>query len=148
MQDKGTVVGSADMGDYIVFKSINFGNGMAEVQMATAVDAAHANQRIELRLDSPTGTLIGTYQPQSSGTWTTFINGSAPLNASTTGTHNLYFVMNATAQDQAGVADIDWIKLLPISAPTLLLNTTSKIIEPLNAKLYRLNGQHTINSVH
>ena len=58
-----------------------------------ATDLPAAGQ-IAIRLDSPTGTLVGTLQGVNTGTWQTYTTASCPVSGAT-GLHNLYLVFTA-----------------------------------------------------
>ena len=57
---------------------------------------------IELRLDSPTGQLIGTLKATPTGTWSTYTQQATPLTGAT-GIHDLYLVFVGGR----GVANVD-----------------------------------------
>ncbi|OAM88932.1 hypothetical protein AW736_09110 [Termitidicoccus mucosus] len=84
----GLNVKSISNGDWIKFSNVDFGSG-ATGFIARASGTEGGN--IELRLDSPSGTLIGTCVVASTGsdhTWKTF---PSEVNSSTaTGVHDLY----------------------------------------------------------
>jgi len=83
----GRNVGFIDNGDYIKVKGVNFGSG------ATSFDARVASAtnggNIELRLDSVTGTLVGTCSVQGTGGWQTWTTRSCAVSGAT-GIHDLY----------------------------------------------------------
>lgn len=93
----GSGIGYINKGDYLVFNRINFGNG------ATSFKANVANSgtsNIELRLNSPTGTLIGTLSVASTGSWNTYQEQSCNIDK-VTGEKDLYLVFS-------GAVNIDW----------------------------------------
>src|SRR4029450_12955532 len=68
----GMNVTSINNGDYIKVKAVNFGTGA--VSFDARVASASSGGSIELRLDSQTGTLVGTCAVLGTGglqTWTT-----------------------------------------------------------------------------
>ncbi len=83
----GINVGYIENGDWIKVKGVNFGSG------ATSFDARVASAtnggNIELRLDSPTGTLVGTCSVQGTGGWQTWVTKSCTVRGAT-GVHDLY----------------------------------------------------------
>lgn len=85
----GRNVCNIEDGDYIKVKGVDFGSG------ATSFDARVASESsggtIELHLDSPTGTLVGTCDVPSSGWWQTWITKSCTVSGAS-GVHDLYFV--------------------------------------------------------
>lgn len=62
---RGMNVGFIDHGDYLKIKNVNFGAGAAAFEARVA--SAGSGGNIELRLDSPTGTLAGTCAVQNTG---------------------------------------------------------------------------------
>ena len=90
-QRVGNGVGQLDNGDWIEYKGLNFGGGVSTFQAAIAVTAAYANQKIQLRLDGPTGQLIGTLTPRATGGWFSYTLQSTSV-SKVSGIHDLYFV--------------------------------------------------------
>lgn len=85
----GQDVGYISNGSYAVYNSINFNNSPNTFQARVASGTNGGN--IQVRLDSPTGTLLGTCAVNSTGGWQTWATVSCSLNSSS-GTHNLYLV--------------------------------------------------------
>lgn len=102
----GAFVGSFDGGDSLTFRSLDFGIGRTSLAVALAVDPAYAGQTFAVRLDSASGTTIGTMTAASTGSWTRFLTQTLPI-TSTTGMHDVFIV----ATGGAGIANIDWISL-------------------------------------
>lgn len=95
--DSGSGVGYINSGDYLVYKNIDFGSG------ATSFKAMVANaitSDIELRLNSPSGTLIGTLSVKSTEDWNTYEEQTCSINK-VTGVNDLYLVFT-------GPVNIDW----------------------------------------
>jgi len=93
----GRGIGYITSGDYLVYKSIDFGNG------ATSFKAKVANSNtsnIELRLNGPNGTLIGTLSVKSTGDWNTYEEQTCSI-SKVTGINDLYLVFK-------GPVNIDW----------------------------------------
>jgi arabinoxylan arabinofuranohydrolase len=74
-------------GSYIKVKGVNFGDGATSFEARVA--SATSGGNIELRLDSLTGTLIGTCAVQGTGGWQTWVTKSCTINGAT-GIHDLY----------------------------------------------------------
>ena len=74
-------------GDYIKVKGVDFGTGATsfEARVASATNGGN----IELRLDSPTGTLIGTCAVDGTGGWQAWTTKSCKVSGAT-GKHDLY----------------------------------------------------------
>ncbi|HTI21830.1 MAG TPA: family 43 glycosylhydrolase [Kutzneria sp.] len=83
----GMNVGWIDNGDYIKIKGVAFGTGAGS--FSARVASAAAGGRIEARLDSATGTLVGTCNVSGTGGWQTWTTVSCPV-SNATGTHDLY----------------------------------------------------------
>jgi beta-glucanase (GH16 family) len=106
----GRVVGYFDAGDWMKFENLDFGAGVRRLVMSVAKGSAGGS--VELRLDSPTGTLIGTFIAQPTGSWDLYTEQEINI-AETRGVHDLYLV-GAGAR---GVANIDWFRFFPDAAP-------------------------------
>jgi arabinoxylan arabinofuranohydrolase len=88
-EDNGTggrAVSFIDNNDWIKIKGVAFGTGAAAFTARAA--SATSGGRIELRLDSSTGTLAGTCTVPGTGGWQSWADVTCP--ASATGTHDLY----------------------------------------------------------
>ncbi|QUL54038.1 family 43 glycosylhydrolase [Paenibacillus tritici] len=85
--DGGMNVGFIDHGDFIKIKNVNFGAGAAAFEARVA--SAGSGGTIELRLDSPTGTLIGTCAVQNTGGWQSWKTTTCAVSGAN-GTHDLY----------------------------------------------------------
>lgn len=85
-------VGYFEAGDWLRFAAMDFGpNGASSFQLGVAVQDSNAGRQFELRLDRPTGQLIGTLTLSGTGSWTSFTTqyGSA---VSVAGVHDVYVV--------------------------------------------------------
>ena len=104
---KKSIIGYLDSGDWTKYGPINFGNGSLRTFTARlAVESGWEGKKIRLRLDSPTGRLLGTLTTRSTGGWDRHKEQSAAIER-VTGTHMLYLVF----EGGAGVATIDAFKL-------------------------------------
>jgi hypothetical protein len=104
----GTVVSDIVSSSWLEYANVDFGaSGLTLLQANVAVDPAAAGKQIEARLDSRTGTVIGTLTTTSTGGWSTFATESASI-TSTTGVHDVYLVPVGTGLSD--YAKIDWIK--------------------------------------
>ncbi len=68
---------------------MDFGNGVGGFQARVA--SATSGGNIEIRLDSPTGTLIGTCPVEGTGDWQTYTDAKCVVSG-VTGKHDLYLV--------------------------------------------------------
>ena len=105
--DGGSGVGYIEKGNYMVFNNIDFGNGATSFK---ALVADSLNVNIELRLNSPTGTLIGTLPVESTGDWNTYQEQVCNI-SKVTGVNDLYLVFS-------GPVNIDWFTFGTGNTPT------------------------------
>jgi endo-1,4-beta-xylanase len=83
----GQNVGYIENGDYIVYNGIDFGNGAASFQARVA--SATNGGNIEVRLDSITGTLVGTCAVSGTGGWQNWTTKTCNISGAS-GVHNVY----------------------------------------------------------
>jgi glucuronoarabinoxylan endo-1,4-beta-xylanase len=95
--DGGSGLGYIENGDYTVYKNIDFENGATSF---SALVTTTTDTTIELRLDSPTGTLAGTLPVVSTGGFNAYEEQSCNINK-VTGKHDLYLVFK-------GAVNFDW----------------------------------------
>ncbi|XXV01812.1 glycoside hydrolase family 43 protein [Sorangium sp. So ce1335] len=107
----GMNVTSIEDGDHIKVKGVDFGTGA--VSFDARVASANGGGSIELRLDSPTGTLVGTCTVQGTGGPQTWVTNSCPVDGAT-GIHDLY--LKFTGGD-GPLFNFNWWKFTPIDAP-------------------------------
>lgn len=99
----GYDVGSADNGDWMHFKSVNFGAGVSNVSVRTA--GAGNGGTLEFHLDSLSGAVAGTATLPVTGGWQRWTTVSAPISGAS-GTHDLYLVFKGTRS----IANVNWFK--------------------------------------
>ena len=87
----GNVIGNFDNGDWIKYNGIDFGSGVSTFTATIGVPAAYAGQKIQLRLDSLTGPIIGTLTTTATASWFTYANESTTVRG-VSGVHALYLV--------------------------------------------------------
>lgn len=83
----GMNVGFLENGDHIKVKGVAFGNGATS--FTARVSSGTSGGRIELRLGSATGTLVGTCTVNGTGGWQNWATVTCPV-SSATGTRDLY----------------------------------------------------------
>jgi endo-1,4-beta-xylanase len=83
----GDSIGYIENGDYAVYKSIDFGNGATSFQ--ARVSSATNGGKIEIRLDSATGTLVGTCPVSATGDWKTWADAKCDVSGAS-GKHDVY----------------------------------------------------------
>jgi len=89
----GTAVGSSQAGDWIVFKDADLRNGRTFAASTAALTAT----TVEVRLDSPTGKLLGTAPVAATGDIYKYATTTATL-ARATGHHDVYLVFGGAAR--------------------------------------------------
>ena len=110
-ENNGTDVGFIEGGDALWYAGVVMdGINTLTLHYAKGVDGG----TVEVRLDSTTGKLLGTFTPVSTGSWTTWQNARVALRAAT-GSHTLYLV---AAGSTAGILNLDWIELSASSDPS------------------------------
>ncbi|MFC5527932.1 alpha-L-fucosidase [Cohnella yongneupensis] len=99
----GNSIGGITAGSWTRYDNVDFGDGTFNTFMATvAVPNASAGKPIQIRLDTATGTLIGTLTVAGTGSFSDFKEEYAPI-SSVTGIHSVYLVF-----PQAAPANINW----------------------------------------
>lgn len=83
-QDVGTIVN----GSYTAYSGVNL-TGLTSFNARVA--SAGSGGNIQICLDSPTGTVIGTCSVPVTGAWQTWVTQTCPI-AATSGTHTVYLV--------------------------------------------------------
>jgi hypothetical protein len=127
----GTCVGYISNGNYLTYSSINFGSGASSFKVLVATTSA---TKIEIRLNSSGGTLLGTLNVASTGSFDTYQEQTCSV-SSISGTNNLYLVFS-------GAVNIDWFMfaagstamptytptytttIAPVNTPTLVSTST------------------------
>ncbi len=99
---EGTLqVYAANDGDWIAFNNYDFGTGQTTFSARAALDYMNGHtSKIEIRLDSLTGPIIGNcnIEPTQMNDWNYFQTFSTNI-TNTTGTHNLYLIFKKTGPD-------------------------------------------------
>ena len=115
LPDGGYGIGWIQAGDYVSFNNIDFGNGTNGFRARVA---AKVSTSIEIRSESPTGTLLSTVSIPSTESWNTYQEISLSV-SKITGIKNLYFVFN-------GPVNFDWFVFSATTASTSI-NAFSRI---------------------
>ncbi len=102
--DNGKNIGYIQNGDYTVYKKVDFGSGATKFQASAGSNSDGGN--IEIRLDSPTGTLIGTCAVASTGGWKTWSDVSCAVSG-VTGEHDVYLKFTGESDY---LFNLDWFK--------------------------------------
>jgi hypothetical protein len=101
----GYNMGWIDPGEYLMFEDVDFDFGPQKFEARVASDNSGGD--IEIRLDSQTGTRIGTCSVPGTNGWQNWTTVSCSLN-SVSGDKDLYLVFKGSG---GGLFNINWIKL-------------------------------------
>jgi arabinoxylan arabinofuranohydrolase len=91
----GVMVTAIAEGDYTSLKGVDFRDGAKSFQVRSA--SATSGGKVEVHLDSPTGTLVATCTITGTGGWTTWKTESCEV-TNCSGVKNVYFVFNGTGE--------------------------------------------------
>jgi hypothetical protein len=97
-------VGDVQNGDWIMFGDVDFGSGALGFDACVA--SAGAGGEIMLRLDDPSGIMIGSCQVNSTNSNTNWVIESGNVNG-VSGVHDLYLVFTGGSGD---LFEIDWFE--------------------------------------
>lgn len=103
----GQNLGSIKNGDYVAYNDVDFGNGATSFEARVATDMTGGGT-IELRLDSPTGKLVGSLKLRSTHGWQNYSTQSTVVSG-VMGRHNLYLVFRA-AIGRTYVCNLNWFR--------------------------------------
>ncbi|MCV9389297.1 carbohydrate-binding protein [Reichenbachiella ulvae] len=96
-------IGQIDGGEWIRFDQLNFGSGSASFTVHATAGYERPGSYVEIRLDSPSGTLAGSVEVTNTGGWCSYTDFTANLNAS--GLQDVYVVFVGSTD----IYDLDWI---------------------------------------
>jgi hypothetical protein len=105
----GTYVSGGGNDDYLRFDAVDFGTTAAHQFKAQAASGAAGGVSglVEVRLDSPTGAVVGSFAIANTGGWTAWKVVPANISA-ITGTHTVYVTLHSG--QPADYVNIDWIQ--------------------------------------
>lgn len=98
----GSGIGYVGANDYLGFKQVNFGNGTTTFK---ALVANEGTATVQVRLNNPNGTLLGTLSVSATGGWNEYKEQSCNI-TKVTGTNDIYLVFS-------GACNIDWFTFEP-----------------------------------
>ena len=101
LENGNTTVGFFDAGDYMAFSNVNM-NSVTSLDLRVA--GLNSGGVMEVRLDSVSGTLLGSYTMSSTGGWATWATRNMALTTTATGTHTLYL----KGASGGGILNIDY----------------------------------------
>ncbi|MCD8120602.1 MAG: alpha-L-fucosidase [Lachnospiraceae bacterium] len=96
----GQNLGWVTVGDWVCFTQVNL-TGASSI----TARLAGTSGSIEVRLDSPDGTLLAEFETVNTGSWSTYEEYTVELGAEADGVHTLYFVFTKAA------SNFDWFLL-------------------------------------
>ncbi|MHA6480545.1 carbohydrate-binding protein [Paenibacillus sp. strain BS8-2] len=106
----GSAIGDLHNGDWVKFSNVNLGSGYATLRTRFTNGDVSA-KTAEIRLDSLTGTLIGSISTPPTGGWSNWVETTSSLTGAS-GTHDIYIKFS-------GMTDFDWFRFEDsVSAPT------------------------------
>jgi hypothetical protein len=102
-------------GSYFAFNSLDFGSaGASRLILRLAVPDTISARRLEIRLDSPAGPLVGFLSPAGTGSWATFTEQGLNI-TNATGIRDVYIVGAGSIN---GICNVDQIRFLPVAPST------------------------------
>jgi enterochelin esterase-like enzyme len=127
----GQNIGYIENGDYVVYSNIDFGDGAGEFLARVASDSDGG--KIEIRLDSVNGPLVGTCSVAGTGGWQKWVDAKCAVSG-VSGIHDLYLKFTGGS---GYLLNINWWKF---SAATIDPTPTP------NGSLGDINGDGSIDS--
>lgn len=106
IQHKGMYIGSCDHNDWVKFNQVDLKTGYSQFTVRLGVTATGAGKKVQVRLGSPTGTLIGELTTVSTGGYDKLQEQTSTLTGGT-GLQDVYFVFNGGS----GVGNVDYFKI-------------------------------------
>ncbi len=109
----GQNIGYIENGDYVAYTNIDFGDGAGKFQARVA--SASSGGKIEIRIDSITGPLVGTCSVVGTGGWQEWVDATCEVSG-LSGTHDLYLKFTGGS---GYLINMNWWKFTPAdSDPT------------------------------
>jgi arabinoxylan arabinofuranohydrolase len=135
----GMDVGNIENGDYIKVKGVDFGTGASSFD--ARVSSANSGGNIELRLDSPTGKLVGTCAVSGTGGWQTWTDKSCTVSGAE-GIHDLYLKFTGGS---GYLLNVNWWKFNGNETPVIVgdLNGDTSV----DATDYALMKKYLLGSI-
>ncbi|UXP31998.1 family 43 glycosylhydrolase [Reichenbachiella agarivorans] len=106
-EPKGWMVCETHMMSYVGFNRVNFGSGEAQ-KIHARVSCGQRIGSYEVRIDSPKGPLVATFNAQYTGGWNKWITQEAPVENKIEGIHDLYVVFKAD-WGSTKVVNLNWL---------------------------------------
>lgn len=96
----GNKLTSCDNGDWVCYKDIDFGTGMYNMFIKSAVDDKYAGKSIKVKIDSIDSKSIGTLKMDGTNGWNNFKWNIIPL-SNVSGVHDVYISFGDVSQSGA-----------------------------------------------
>jgi hypothetical protein len=106
--NRGYDLGFATDGDYAVYKNVDFGTGVNQVNARMAC-AGNCGGTLEFHLESASGTTIASVTIPTTSGWQTWRTVSAPA-SSVAGVHDLYVVFKAAPGGTSALGNLNWFQ--------------------------------------
>jgi arabinoxylan arabinofuranohydrolase len=135
----GRDVCNIENGDWVMVKGVDFGSGAASFE--ARVSSATSGGKIELRLDSPTGKLVGTCDVQGTGGWQTWTTKSCKV-TDATGIHDLYLKFTGGS---GYLFNVNWWKFSTDSSTPTPTSTSTPTAVPTPVISIDVNHDGAIN---
>ncbi|MFM9001346.1 MAG: PQQ-dependent sugar dehydrogenase [Opitutia bacterium] len=103
----GKVVGSTNHGATIKFSGLNLSD-TRNIRISASAGGGAKGSQVEVRLDSPTGQLLGTVDIAHTGDWGKLQENRAKLTPAT-GRHDVYLVLT-NPKKGGGLMNVDWVQ--------------------------------------
>jgi endo-1,4-beta-xylanase len=131
----GLNIGYIENGDYVAYTNIDFGSGAGKFQARVA--SASSGGKIEIRIDSINGPLVGTCSVEGTGGWQQWVDVTCDVSG-LSGIHDLYLKFTGGS---GYLLNMNWWKFTPAeSKPTPTPTPTP------NEHLGDVNGDGKVNS--
>ena len=91
----GQNLGYIQNGDWVSYCNVDFKNAASSFSARIATNTSTSSGRIDIRLDSATGTLVGSLTGSGPGGWQAYTTRSCTVSAASAGIHTLYLVFQA-----------------------------------------------------
>jgi len=95
--------------DYLIYRKIDFGSGATSFKISAAYNS-QSQGRIDIKLNDPNGTTIGTLILGNTGNWNIYWENYCNLNTTVTGVQDICLVFS-------GYMNIDWFSFVSSGAP-------------------------------
>lgn len=106
-KNTGKAVGSTQHGATLKFTNLNLADSR-NVKVNASAGGGAKDSQIEVRLDSPTGTIVATIDIAPTGDWGKFVEHKAKV-APVTGRHDVFLVLT-NPKKGGGLMNVDWVE--------------------------------------